>query len=58
MGALDIALKNKKNAQACGLDKIPGQVQKLDNFNDILLQLCNAVHFGNSIWTNGDRDAF
>ena len=26
MGALDIALKNKKNAQTCGLDKIPGQV--------------------------------
>lgn len=55
MGALGIALKNTKNVKACGLDNIPGQVWKLDDFIDILPQLCNTAHFGNRTdkWRQG-----
>ena len=45
MDELKIALKNTKYGKACGLDKIPGEVWKMDDFNDIPLQLCNAVYF-------------
>ena len=44
MDELKTALQNTKSAKACGLDNIPGEVWKLDDFNDILLQLCNAVY--------------
>ena len=30
-------LKNTKYGKACGLDNIPGEVWKIDDFNDILL---------------------
>ena len=29
--------KNTKYGKACGLDNIPGEVWKIDDFNDILL---------------------
>ena len=47
MDELKAALQNTKSAKACGLDNIPGEVWKLDDFNGILLQLCNAVYNGN-----------
>ena len=55
MDELKAALQNTKSAKACGLDNIPGEVWKLDDFNDILLQLCNAVCNGNPIdkWRQG-----
>ena len=55
MDELKAALQNTKSAKACGLDNIPGEVWKLDDFNDILLQLCNAVYNGNPIdkWRQG-----
>ena len=55
MDKLKAALQNTKSAKACGLDNIPGEVWKLDDFNDILLQLCNAVYNGNPIdkWRQG-----
>ena len=49
MDELKAALQNTKYAKACGLDNIPGEAWKLDDFNDILLQLCNAVYNGNPI---------
>ena len=55
MDELKAALQNTKSARACGLDNIPGEVWKLDDFSDILLQLCNAVYNGNPIdkWRQG-----
>ena len=49
MDELKTALKNTKYGKACGLDNIPGEVKKMDDFNNVLLQLCIAVYFGNSI---------
>ena len=43
MDELKKALKNTKYGKVCGLDNIPGEVWKIDDFHDILLQLCNAV---------------
>ena len=42
MDELKAALQNTQYAKACSLDNIPGEVWKLDDFSDILLQLCNA----------------
>lgn len=48
-------LKNTKSGKSCGLDNIAAEVWKLENFNDTLLQLCNAVYTGHSIdkWRQG-----
>jgi len=48
-------LRNTKNNKASGLDNIPAEVWKLENFNDILLSLCNAAYRGNPIdkWREG-----
>ena len=48
-------LKKTKNRKAAGLDCIPPEVWKTQKFNDILLQLCNAVYNQNQIdkWTEG-----
>jgi len=55
MDELLVTLKNTKDGKACGLDNIPAEVWKMDDFNDILLQLCNAVYYGNPIdkWRQG-----
>ena len=44
-----------KNRKAAGLNNIPPEVWKTEAFNDILLELCNAVHNQNPIekWTEG-----
>ena len=38
---LQKAVKSMKNGKACGLDEIPTEVWKLDEFQHILLELCN-----------------
>ena len=55
MDELKAALQNTKSAKACGLDNISREVWKFDDFNDILLQLCNAVYNGGPIdkWRQG-----
>ena len=52
---LDSVLRKIKNRKAAGLDEIPTEVWKIWEFNDILLQHCNAVHNQNTIdrWTKG-----
>ena len=50
------AVKSKvKLGKACGLDTIPPEVWKSDEFNAELLDFCNGVYGGNSIdaWTEG-----
>ena len=44
-----------KNRKAAGLDEIPPEVWKMRQFDDILLQHCNAVYNQNPIdrWTKG-----
>ena len=49
MDELKTALKNIKYGKACSLDNIPGEFRKMDDFNDILLQLCIVVCFGSPI---------
>ena len=49
MDKLKTPLKNTKYGEACGSDNIPGKVRKMDDFNDILLQLRIAVYFGSPI---------
>ena len=48
-------IKKTKNKKAAGLDNIPPEVWKTQAFNDILLDLCNAVYNGEMIekWTEG-----
>ena len=55
MDELCTVLKSTKNGKSCGLDNIPAEVWKLENFNDTLLQLCNAVYAGSRIdkWRQG-----
>ena len=48
MDELKIAIKSIKYSKACGLDNNPGEVKIIYDFNDILLQLCNAVYFRRS----------
>ena len=52
---LDSVLRKIKNRKAAGLDEISPQVWKTREFDDILLQYCNAVYNQNIIdrWTKG-----
>ena len=52
---LDSVLKKIKNRKAAGLDEIPHEVWKTRQFDDILLQHCNAVYNQNPIdrWMKG-----
>ena len=52
---LQKAVKSMKNGKACGLDEIPTEVWKLDEFQHILLELCNGVYKQDPIdrWTEG-----
>ena len=52
---LCIVLKNLKTKKAAGLDSIPPEVWKTQAFNDIILQLCNAMYNGERInkWSEG-----
>ena len=53
---LDSVLRKIKNRKAAGLDEIPPEVWKTRQFDDILLQHCNAVYNQNLI--DGWRDAY
>ena len=55
MDELNLAIKNISNGKASGLDCIPGEVWKLGAFDDVLLELCNAVYNGSPIdrWIEG-----
>ena len=46
---LNSVLRKIKNGKAAGLDEIPPEVWKTRQFNDILLQHCNAVYNQNPI---------
>ena len=52
---LDSVLRKIKNRKAAGLDEIPSEVWKTRQFDDILLQHCNAVYNQNTIdrWMKG-----
>ena len=52
---LDLVLRKIKNKKAAGLDEIPPEVWKTREFDNILLQHCNAVYNQNTIdgWTKG-----
>ena len=52
---LDSVLRIIKNRKAVGLDEIPPKIRKTREFDDILLQHCNAVYNQNTIdrWTKG-----
>ena len=52
---LDEVIKKTENNKAAGLDNIHPEVWKTQAFNDILLDLCNAVYHGEEIekWTEG-----
>ena len=53
---LDLVLRKIKNWKAAGLDEIPPEVWKTRQFDDIMLQHCNAVYNQNPI--DGWRDAY
>ena len=55
MDELVKVLKKCKNRKAAGLDDIPPEVWKTENFNEILLQCCNSVYHQNEIeiWKKG-----
>ena len=50
---LDSVLRKIKNMKAAGDDELPPEVWKTSEFDDILLQHCNAVYNQNTIdrWT-------
>ena len=52
---LDLVLRKIKNRRVARLDEILPEVWKIREFNDILLQHCNAVYNQNIIdrWTKG-----
>ena len=52
---LDLVFRKIKNRKAAGLDEIPPEVWKTTQFDDILLQHCNAIYNQNPIdgWTKG-----
>ena len=52
---LDSVLRKIKNRKAVGLNEIPLEVWKTREFDDILLQHCNAKYNQNTIdrWTKG-----
>ena len=49
------ATNNISYGKAIGLDEIPAEVWKLDDFKEFLLESCNRVYFQEPIvsWTNG-----
>ena len=49
------AIAKTKNKKACGLDGIPPEVWKTNNFNEELLTFCNKVYNQEAIqrWTEG-----
>ena len=55
MEELQRAIKRIQNGKACGLDDVPAEVWKLEEFNKILLESCNAVYHQSPIdrWTEG-----
>ena len=55
MDELQKAVNSMKNGKACGLDEIPSEVWKLDEFHHILLELCNGVYKQDPIysWRDG-----
>ena len=55
---LCLVLKNLKSNKAAGLDSIPPETGKTEAFNDIILQLCNAIYIMAKALTNGLKDAF
>ena len=57
---LDSVQRKIKNRKAAGLGEILPEVWKTRKFDDILLQLCNAVYNQNTIdrWTKGWTRAF
>ena len=52
---MDELKKNTKYDEFFCIDNITGEVWKIDDFNDILLQLCNTVQFGSPVdkWRQG-----
>ena len=52
---LNSVLRKIKNRKAAGLDEIAPEVWKTREFNNILLQHCNAIYNQNTIdrWTKG-----
>ena len=52
---LDSVLRRIRNRKAAGLDEIPSEVWKTRQFDNILLQYCNALYNQNPIdrWTKG-----
>ena len=52
---LQAAIKRIRNGKACGLDEIPGEVWKLEEFHPLLLHCCNSVYNQNLIdrWIEG-----
>ena len=52
---LNSVLRKIKNRKTTELDEIPPEVWKTREFNDILLQHCNAIYNQNTIdrWTKG-----
>ena len=55
MVELQKAVNSMKNGKACGLDEIPTEVWKLDEFHHILLELCNGVYKQDPIDSWRDR---
>ena len=55
MDELAVVMKHLANGKACGLDYIPAEVWKTGEFNQELLDLCNAVYNQIPIekWTEG-----
>ena len=53
---LDSVLGKIKNSKAAGFDEIPPEVWKTRQFDNILLQHCNAIYNQNPIdrWMKGD----
>jgi hypothetical protein len=57
---LQTAIKSIQNGKACGLDEIPAEVWKIDEFHQVLLECCNGVYNQDPIdrWTEGCLLAF
>ena len=55
MNELLKAVKCIQKGKACGLDKIPAEVWKLEEFHPTLLKCCNTVYSHDPInkWTEG-----
>ena len=52
---LDSLQRKINNRKAAGFDEIPTEVWKTGEFDDMLLQRCNAIYYQNTIdkWTKG-----